>query len=68
MPKRRTGRPKLPAEQVRRFMVGFTATAEERRRIKRAAEDDEVGQSPMPVLEIAETLPNAADVIEHLRS
>lgn len=33
-----------------------------------AATDDEVGQSPMPVLEIAGTLPNAADVIDHLRS
>jgi len=34
----------------------------------RAATDDEVGQSPMPVLDIAETLTNAADVIDHLRS
>jgi hypothetical protein len=32
------------------------------------ANDDEMGQSPMPVLDIAETLTNAADVIDHLRS
>jgi uncharacterized phage-associated protein len=32
------------------------------------ATDDEVGQSPMPVIEIAGTLDNAADVIDHLRS
>lgn len=34
----------------------------------RTAADDEVGQSPMPLVEIAETLPNAADVVAHLRT
>jgi uncharacterized phage-associated protein len=33
-----------------------------------AAAEDEVGQSPMPVEAIARTLPNAAEVLEHLRS
>jgi uncharacterized phage-associated protein len=32
------------------------------------ASDDEVGASPMPLLDIARTLDNAADVIEHLQS
>jgi uncharacterized phage-associated protein len=33
-----------------------------------AAAEDEVGQSPMAVEAIARTLPNAAEVLEHLRS
>ena len=44
-PKRRQGRPKLPPEQVRRFMMGFTVTAEERRRIRKAAEAEDASIS-----------------------
>lgn len=43
--KRRTGRPKLPPDSVRRFMIGMTVTADERRRIKAAAEADDLSLS-----------------------
>ena len=40
--KRRTGRPKLPKDAVRRFVIGMTVTGEERKRIKAAAEADRI--------------------------
>ena len=43
--KRRTGRPKLPKDAVRRFVIGMTVTAEERKRIKAAAEADDLSIS-----------------------
>ena len=38
MAKEGRGRPHLPADQVRRFLVGFRATAEEKRQIQRWAD------------------------------
>ena len=43
--KRRKGRPKLPPDDVRRFMIGMTVTADERRRIKVAAEAEDLSIS-----------------------
>ena len=40
--KRRTGRPKLPKDAVRRFVIGMTVTDEERKRIKAAAEAEDL--------------------------
>ena len=43
--KRHKGRPKLPPDDVRRFMIGMTVTAEERRQIKTAAEAEDLSIS-----------------------
>ena len=40
--KPRTGRPKLPKDAVRRFVIGMTVTDEERKRIKAAAEAEDL--------------------------
>ena len=44
-PRRGRGRPKLPAESVRKLSIHVTVTVEERRRIKRAAEEEDLSVS-----------------------
>jgi hypothetical protein len=43
--KRRKGRPKLPPEAARRLLIGMTVTADEHRRIKRAAHAQDLSMS-----------------------